>query len=31
MFTEEISWLTKDDREWIMGRVMCEWLVWSLT
>lgn len=30
MFTEEIPWLTADDKEWIMGRGLCEWLGWKL-
>jgi len=30
MFTEEIPWLTAEDKEWIMGRSICEWLGWSL-
>ena len=30
MFTEEIPWLTEDDKEWIMGRGLCEWLRWPL-
>jgi L-fuconolactonase len=25
MFTEEIPWLTEADKEWIMGRGVCEW------
>ncbi len=29
MFTEEIPWLTADDKEWIMGRAVCEWLGWK--
>jgi hypothetical protein len=29
MFTEDISWLTADDKEWIMGRGVCEWLGWE--
>ena len=29
MFTEEIPWLTADDKEWIMGRGLCEWLGWK--
>ena len=29
MFTEEIPWLSSDDKEWIMGRGLCEWLGWS--
>jgi L-fuconolactonase len=30
MFTEEMPWLTAEDREWIMGRALCEWLGWDL-
>jgi L-fuconolactonase len=30
MITEEVSWLTTDDKEWIMGRGVCEWLGWQL-
>jgi L-fuconolactonase len=29
MFTEEMPWLTPDDKEWIMGRGVCEWLGWT--
>jgi len=29
MFTEEIPWLTDDDKTWIMGRALCEWLDWQ--
>jgi len=29
MFTEEIPWLTAEDKEWIMGRALCEWLGWD--
>ncbi|HEV2008573.1 MAG TPA: hypothetical protein VGQ88_07600 [Burkholderiales bacterium] len=29
MFTEEMPWLTDEDREWIMGRGVCEWLGWK--
>ena len=29
MFTEEIPWLTVLDKEWIMGRGLCEWLGWK--
>ena len=29
MFTEEIPWLTDEDKEWIMGRGVCEWLGWN--
>jgi predicted TIM-barrel fold metal-dependent hydrolase len=28
MFTEEIPWLSASDKEWIMGRGVCEWLGW---
>jgi len=27
-FTEELSWLSAGDKEWIMGRGVCEWLGW---
>lgn len=30
MFTEEIPWLTASDKEWIMGRGLCEWIGWKL-
>lgn len=30
MFTETIPWLTAGDKEWIMGRAVCEWLGWPL-
>lgn len=30
MFTEEIPWFTAEDKEWIMGRGLCEWLGWDL-
>ena len=30
MFTEEIPWLSTEDKEWIMGRGLCEWLGWKL-
>jgi L-fuconolactonase len=29
MFTEEIPWFTSEDKEWIMGRGVCEWLGWE--
>ena len=28
MFTEEIPWLSAEDKEWIMGRGITEWLDW---
>jgi predicted TIM-barrel fold metal-dependent hydrolase len=30
MFTEEIPWLSATDKEWIMGRGLCEWLGWRV-
>jgi L-fuconolactonase len=30
MFTEEIPWLNSEDKAWIMGRGLCEWLGWKL-
>jgi predicted TIM-barrel fold metal-dependent hydrolase len=30
LFTEELSWLKPEDKEWIMGRSVCEWLGWKL-
>jgi predicted TIM-barrel fold metal-dependent hydrolase len=30
MFTDEIPWLTQQDKEWIMGRAVCEWLGWKV-
>jgi L-fuconolactonase len=31
MFNEKIPWLTAEDREWIMGRGLCEWMGWKLS
>jgi L-fuconolactonase len=28
-YTEELPWLTAEDKEWIMGRGACEWLGWN--
>lgn len=28
LFTEELPWLTAEDKTWIMGRGVCEWLGW---
>ena len=28
LFTEELPWLTAQDKELIMGRAICEWLDW---
>ena len=30
MFTEEMPWLSAGDKEWIMGRGLCEWLGWKM-
>jgi predicted TIM-barrel fold metal-dependent hydrolase len=30
LFTEELPWLTEQDKAWIMGRAICEWLAWPL-
>ena len=30
MFTEELPWLNAEDKEWIMGRGLCEWIGWTL-
>lgn len=30
LFTEELPWLKGEDREWVMGRGICEWLGWKL-
>lgn len=29
LFSEEIPWLTADDKAWIMGRGVCEWIGWK--
>ncbi|HMH19683.1 MAG TPA: amidohydrolase family protein [Burkholderiales bacterium] len=29
MFTEEMPWLGSEEKSWIMGRGLCEWLDWS--
>jgi predicted TIM-barrel fold metal-dependent hydrolase len=29
-FTEELPWLSQDDKALIMGRALCDWLGWSL-
>ncbi|PYM34592.1 MAG: amidohydrolase [Candidatus Rokuibacteriota bacterium] len=30
LFTEELPWLSAEDKEWIMGRAICDWLGWPL-
>jgi predicted TIM-barrel fold metal-dependent hydrolase len=29
LFTEELPWLSGEDKKWIMGRAICEWLGWA--
>lgn len=29
MFTEEIPWLNGEDKAWVMGRGVCEWVGWK--
>ena len=31
LFTEELKFLSDDDKEWIMGRALAEWLRWPLS
>jgi len=30
LFTEELTWLSSSDKEWIMGKAICEWLDWPM-
>ncbi len=30
LFTDELRWLSSSDKEWIMGKGICEWLDWPL-
>ena len=30
LFTEHLSWLQGEDRTWVMGRGICQWLGWPL-
>lgn len=29
LFTDELPWLSNEDKTWIMGRGICEWLGWT--
>jgi L-fuconolactonase len=29
LFMDEIPWLTREDKAWVMGRAACEWLGWD--
>ena len=31
LFTEELSWLTPQDKSLIMGQALCRWIGWNLT
>jgi L-fuconolactonase len=31
LFTEELPWLSENDKAWIMGRGLCEWLNWPMS
>jgi len=31
LFTEELAWLSENDKSWIMGRGLCEWLNWPVS
>lgn len=30
LFTDELPYLSESDKEWIMGRAICEWLEWPV-
>jgi len=30
LFMEELPWLSAEDKDWIMGRGVCEWLGWKI-
>jgi predicted TIM-barrel fold metal-dependent hydrolase len=30
LFTEELAWLGEEDKAWVMGRGLCEWLGWGV-
>ena len=30
MYTEELPWLSAVDKEWVMGRALCDWLGWRI-
>jgi L-fuconolactonase len=30
LFTDELDFLSEQDKEWIMGRALCEWLDWPI-
>jgi len=29
MFTEELDWLSGEDRDLVMGRALCDWIGWQ--
>jgi len=30
MFTEELTWLSGEDLDLVMGRALCNWIGWDL-
>jgi len=30
MFTEELPWLSENEKELVMGQALCRWLSWDL-
>ncbi len=30
LFAEELPWLQGEDRDWVMGRALGDWLGWKL-
>jgi predicted TIM-barrel fold metal-dependent hydrolase len=30
LFTEELPWLSEGDKEFVMGRALCDWLGWNI-
>jgi hypothetical protein len=30
LFTRHLSWLSTEDKTWIMGRGVCDWLGWPI-
>jgi predicted TIM-barrel fold metal-dependent hydrolase len=31
LFTAELPWMSDSDKEWVMGRAICEWIGWPYT
>jgi hypothetical protein len=30
LFTEQLDWLSAEDKDWIMGRALCQWIGWKV-